>query len=162
MYVAMVYQMGAHWNLTSLEDFKENLSPRIMGAEQEPVVLLVPGQGDVTDAAGGGQNGGVLSPGAAAAAAAWSDSRPFSEQGPTYPATCLLAAVFVTVRRKRERHGRLVCVSDVARTPNLLSRYVNAVHLSISSHFSLHKLLHEIYTFCIRSRSSNNVCVYVG
>eukprot|EP00752_Nemacystus_decipiens_P008912 g7957.t1 len=63
----------------------------------EPAVVFVPGQGDAAASAEGVQNGGVLAPGAVRAAAAWSDSRPFSEQMHSYPATCLLAAVFVTV-----------------------------------------------------------------
>lgn len=75
-----------------------------MTAEEEPgAVFDVPGQGDTPEVAGG-QDGGVISPGGAAAAA-WSDSRPFSEQIYSYPATCLIAAVFVTVRKERERNS---------------------------------------------------------
>lgn len=72
-----------------------------MVAEQEPDVVFVPGQGDSADAVGGVQNGGVIGPGAAGVATAWSDSRRFSEQVHSYPATCLLAAVFITVRTRR-------------------------------------------------------------
>lgn len=101
----------------SLENFTANLIPRILAAEDGGVaVIVVPGDGEAGDAAtvvaaaigGGGQNGGVFVPASradaagtavAAAAAAWSDARPLSEQLPSYPATCLLAGVFVTVRR---------------------------------------------------------------
>lgn len=80
-------------------------SPRNMADEQEPVDVFFPGQGD---AAGGGQNGGGLAPpGAAGAATAWSDSRPFSGQIPSYPVTCLLIAVFITVSRE-QRSGASV------------------------------------------------------
>lgn len=65
------------------------------------------------EGAEGGQNGGVFSElvsprgdaageagaGAAAVAAAWSDTRPMPAQLSSYPATCLLAAIFVTVSR---------------------------------------------------------------
>eukprot|EP00903_Cladosiphon_okamuranus_P010448 g9884.t1 len=71
---------------------------------KEPAVVFVPGQGD---AAGGSRNGGVTAPGGAAGpgvipgvpgpAAALADSRPFSEQVYSYPATCLLVVMFVTV-----------------------------------------------------------------
>lgn len=84
----------------ALANLTADIVPRMMGAEQagrDPAAIFVPGE------AARGQSGASASVAAARAAAPagaayWSDGRPLSEQLSSYPATCFLAAVFVTVR----------------------------------------------------------------
>lgn len=85
-----------------------------MAAEKGPAAVVVANEGD---AAIGGQSGGgfvlpVAPPKAATAITTdgWPDTRPLSEQLSSYPATCFLAALFVTVRREEGKHEH-VCVS---------------------------------------------------
>lgn len=125
--------------MASLGNLTATLIPRIMVAaaaaeDDDPAAVfdaavVVPG-------AAAGQNGGggsisvPVSPrgeaageavagaraAAAAAAAAWSDARPVSEQLSSYPATCFLVAIFVTVRRSKvnNRGNGQVCTLCVS------------------------------------------------
>ena len=90
-----------------------------MSGEEGPAAVFVAEEGDAAAIVGGvaaaaGQNGGgFVRPSAKAAAAltaeGWADARPLSEQLSSYPATCLLAAIFVTVRRREEGPRRPAC-----------------------------------------------------
>lgn len=92
---------------------------RNMGAEQGPpgVAEAAAGGGDSMFGGGDVIDRAPREAAAAAAAAAWSDARPLSEQLPTYPATCLLAAVFVTVRTGKSflRKVQLLLVHSMER-----------------------------------------------
>lgn len=97
-----------------------------MAAEKGPAAMFVANEGD---AAIGGQNGGAFvrplaSPKAATALTTdgWADVRPLSEQLSSYPATCFLAALFVTVRREERNTSMLFFACLCAEVGSTLSR----------------------------------------
>jgi len=112
-----------------------------MAAEKGPAAMFVADEGDA------GQNGGVFirplaSPKAATALATdgWADARPLSEQLSSYPSTCLLAALFVTVRkdegtREHVLYLRLLTFAETGLKPTCQVKTRRGAPCSDRQHF---------------------------